>query len=233
MAAKQRQQAREYRYASDSLKYWNKETTWLKKQDAAAIGFSRARSDAYQRAMSTLAQGRKTSETAQINYAKAGFKSTAHQAGRARTAGQTALRSLLRTTGDIENAVELGFNRNYDAYMHRNIQTLQNYKAKAHKELGLKPEWGPPVMMPDKDTKGQMFNSAMQGLTIAATVAAIPGAMPFLGNMFGGLLGASGAGAAAAGGTVAGASGAGAQVAASSSGIFSSIGSKFTGLFPF
>ena len=192
MAAKKEQMNREYRYRSDSLKYWNKETTWKTSQNAAAIGFSRASSDAYEKAMATLGQGRKSTESAVITYEKGRFKSLAHEAGRARTAGQSGLRTLLRAQGDINNAIEKQFNRNYDKYHQQNIRTLQAYRAKANKALGIKPEWGPPVMMPGKDKAGQLFANLQMGLSIASTVAGIPGVKTAIGNKFGSMFGAAG-----------------------------------------
>ena len=172
-AAKQRQMAKEYKYRSDSLKYWNRETDYVRGKQAAAIGFSRQRSDAYQRAMATLATGLKGAESAQIKYARAGFKSTAHQAGRSRTAGKALLLDLLNKQGEIENTIDKNFTRNLDAYHNKALNTYKGIIQKNKQAVGMRPEFGPPVMMPGKDKMGQFIGSLKTGLSIATSIATL------------------------------------------------------------
>ena len=180
MAAKQRQMAKEYKYRSDSLKYWNRETDYVRGKQAAAIGFSRQRSDAYQRAMATLATGLKGREASEIAYAKAGMKDPrAGLAGRSRTADRARLLELLHKQGEIENTIDKSFNRNLDAYHTKALNTYKGILQKNKEAIGMKPEWGPPVMMPGKDRMGQFIGSLQTGLSIASSFTSLSGVNNF------------------------------------------------------
>ena len=72
-AAQERQNAKHAKFGSESIKYWNRETTYKRGKSAAAIGFSRAKSDAYVKALNIIGSGRKSAETLQKQYAASFF----------------------------------------------------------------------------------------------------------------------------------------------------------------
>ena len=61
-AAEQRQIAKHAKFGSESIKYWNRETTYKRGKEAIAMGYSRGRSDAYVKALDIAATGRAQKE---------------------------------------------------------------------------------------------------------------------------------------------------------------------------
>ena len=183
-AAKEKNNARVAKYNSDGIKFWNKETSFQRGEDASVLGFSRAKSDAYTNALSSLSQGRQASQNLEYKYRKSLFKSTAHQEGRSRRAGMGAVQQVLRTAGEIEHGIDLQFSRNYDARLVGATRQFQKAKAKNFANLGMPPEFGAPTMMPPRDKGGQLFNNINMGLSIASAFTpggAAGGMMSFLG----------------------------------------------------
>jgi len=172
LAAKQTHMNKVAKYGSDSLKYWNKETTFKRGKAAAAIGFSRAKSDAYQKATQTLAQARQFDAASEIGYQQKLMQSKIHDGSqRSRTAGRSNLLELLRQRGEIENSVDKAFNRNMDTFHQRNLRQYQASLARNRERLGTIPEFGAPVLMPPKDKAGQFLANLQTGLSIASTIA--------------------------------------------------------------
>ena len=54
MQARIEKKKKDARYASEKLKYWNRETSFVRGEQRLAMGLSRAQSDAYQKALFTL-----------------------------------------------------------------------------------------------------------------------------------------------------------------------------------
>ena len=161
--------AKEYKYASDSLKYWNRETSYLRGKQAAAIGLSRTKSDIYQKAMSSYGAGNLATQGAEIEYQKALMKDPrSAELGRSRVAGRAKLLDLLQKQGEVENTIDKSFTRNLDAQNKRAILSYQSNMNKARAQIGGKPEWGPPVMMPPKDKGGQFMQNLSMALSIAS-----------------------------------------------------------------
>ena len=53
---------------------------------------------------------------------------------------------------------------------------MNSYKGilqKNREAVGMKPEWGPPVMMPGKDKMGQFIASLQTGLSIASSFTSL------------------------------------------------------------
>ena len=61
-AARQRQIVKTAKFGSESIKFWNKETTYKRGRESIALGYSRGRSDAYAKALDIVSTGRRQKE---------------------------------------------------------------------------------------------------------------------------------------------------------------------------
>ena len=169
-AARERQIVKEAKFGSESLKYWNKETTYKRGRESAAIGYSRGRSDAYSKALDIVGTGRATAEAATRGFAQQQY---VDEGGGARRAGRSKLLELLATTAQIEKATDNAFGRNMDAVHQSLDREYLDKQAKNRARLGAPPEWGAPVMMPPRDKTGQFLASLQMGLSIASQAVSI------------------------------------------------------------
>ena len=144
-AAEERQAAKHAKFGSESIKYWNRETTYKRGKEASALGFSRSKSDAY-------------------------VKAYVNEGGRGARAGRNTLHKLLQQTSQIDKASNEAFGRNYDILFQGIQREYITRQAKNRSRLGAKPEWGAPVMMPPQDKAGQFLATLQTGLSIASSV---------------------------------------------------------------
>ena len=129
----------------DSLKFWNRETTLERTQNQNVIGLSRDQSDAYAQALATQGKGRRTVEDA----AKAYFtKMSVNEGGRSRRFGKLKYLELLQKNADVEATVQNVFGRNMAYSREGAKRVFQVKQAQARESLGIRPEYGAPVMMP-------------------------------------------------------------------------------------
>jgi len=170
MQAKIRKKEKDAQYHSESLKYWNREVSALRGKERIARGLSTAKSDTWVKALHALGRGRKQNEQyaiAKSKLAEGQWFDVKSGESRARGAGQAKYREILAKEAAIQNSIDTNFGRNMDArmtkiYKHRNRALARNKEA-----LGIKPEYGSPVMMPPRgDTS--MANLSMM-LSIAST----------------------------------------------------------------
>jgi len=160
--------AKDARYRSDSLKFFNREVTLERTQQQNIIGLSKDQSDAYAQALATQGKGRRTVEDA----AKAYFtKMQSNEGGRSRRFGKLRYLELLQKNADVEATVQNVFGRNM-AYSQEGIKRVfQAKQASAREALGIRPEYGAPVMMPPTNRLGGALQIASQ---IAGIVSAFP-----------------------------------------------------------
>ena len=166
-AARERQIQKHAKFGSESIKFWNRETTYKRGKEAAAMGFARAKSDGYVKALDIIGSGRKQAEDLQKGFA---MKRYVDEGGGSRRAGMNTLKSLLGAKSQIDKASNEAMGKNLDILfqgMNREYQTAQ---AKNRARLGVRPEWGAPVMMPPRDRAGQFLASLQAGLSIASSV---------------------------------------------------------------
>lgn len=170
-AARQRHAEKDAKYRSESLKFFNREAQAVKNQDLAARGFSRSISDDYQMALYSQGQAFRALEKGYASYF-AGNKETAKQfeAGRSRTAGRKNLIKLLQARGKLEAGIENEFGANMQRRFVANRRKYQSVLAANRKSLGIRPEYGAPVLMPPSDRLSG-------ALSIASTIASIGGTM--------------------------------------------------------
>ena len=158
-AARARAAEKDARFKSESLKFWNRETTLERTQNQNVIGLSRDQSDAYAQALATQGKGRRTVEDA----AKAYFtKMQSNEGGRSRRYGKLKYLELLQKNADVEATVQNVFGRNM-AYSQEGIKRVfQAKQASAREALGIRPEYGAPVMMPPTNRLGGALQIASQ-----------------------------------------------------------------------
>ena len=166
-AAQERQNAKHAKFGSESIKYWNRETTYKRGKSAAATGYSRAKSDAYVKALNIVGSGRKSAETLQKGYATSRY---VDEGGGSRRAGRNALHALLQKTAQIDAASDDAMGKNLDILHQGLTREYITKQAKNKARLGAPPEWGAPVMMPPKDKAGQFLATLQTGLSIASSV---------------------------------------------------------------
>ena len=166
--ARARAAEKDARFKSESLKFWNRETTLERTQNQNIIGLSRDQSDAYAQALATQGKGRRTVEDA----AKAYFtKMQSNEGGRSRRFGKLRYLELLQKNADVEATVQNVFGRNM-AYSQEGIKRVfQAKQASAREALGIRPEYGAPVLMPPSNRLGGALQIASQ---IAGIVSAFP-----------------------------------------------------------
>ena len=166
--AKLEKQKKDARYHSDSLKYWNREASAKSRQGALTTGLSRARSDAYSKALWTLGKGRQATENVYKAAAKLSTVSGKTGVSRSRNYMMGKYKDILNKQRQIESTLNATFGRNMDTVYQGIQRKHQNLVAKNRQRIGIKPEYGAPVMMPPRDTMGQMFNTVSMGLQIAS-----------------------------------------------------------------
>ena len=91
-AAQQRWMEKDAKYRSESLKYWNRETSAVRGMQRAATGYSRAISNDYQRALYVQGQARKAYQAGFIKYQQT--KGSVDEGGRDRRASKKGLVAL-------------------------------------------------------------------------------------------------------------------------------------------
>ena len=151
--------AKDARYKSDALKFFNREVTLERTQQQNIIGLTKDQSDAYAQALATQGKGRRTVEDA----AKAYFtKMQSNEGGRSRRFGKLRYLELLQKNADVEATVQNVFGRNM-AYSQEGIKRVfQAKQASAREALGIRPEYGAPVLMPPTNRLGGALQIASQ-----------------------------------------------------------------------
>ena len=168
-AAKQKWLEKNAKYRSEGLKYFNREAGYKKSLQDNVIGFSRATSDAYSKAVYARGSAMKQTESLMKNYFR---KQKVNQGGRARSYGRSAeLMQLLFAKGQLRNKVRNQYGRNQALNYQRNLRKKQSMDAKNRKTLGFTPEYGAPVLMPPSDRFSTFLNFGLQVAGIAASMS--------------------------------------------------------------
>ena len=171
-AARQRWMEKDAKYRSESLKFWNRETSAVRGMQRAATGYSRAISNDYQRALYVQGQARKAYQAGFIKYQQS--KGSVDEGGRDRRARKKGLVALTRARGQLDNAVQKEFGVQMQRRYRARLLKMQNFQAQTRQSLGIRPEYGAPVLMPPSDRLSG-------ALSIASTVIGIASGMGELG----------------------------------------------------
>ena len=154
-AARQRKKEKDFAYAQEGLKFFNREATYEKTLDQNVIGYSRTISDAYSKALYTQAKGRAELEKAARLYFS---KKSTNEGGRSRRFGLKQYQALLNAKAEVQGINRTNFGRNMAVAQTGARRQFQTANAKAREDLGLPPIYGMPVMMPPRDR----FTGALQ-----------------------------------------------------------------------
>jgi len=162
--------AKDARFASESLKFWNRETTLERTQQENVIGLSRDQSDAYAQALTTLGKGRQTVEDA----TRAFFTTqSVDEGGRSRTFGKKKYLELLAKRSEVDSVIDTVLGRNA-AYTQQGVKRVfQSKQAAAREALGIRPEYGAPVMMPPTNRLGGALQIASSLIGIGSGIKTI------------------------------------------------------------
>ena len=165
-AARQEWARKDAKYRSESLKYWNRETSAVRGMQRAATGYSRAISNDYQRALYVQGQARKAYQAGFIKYQQT--KGSVNEGGRDRRATKKGLVALTRARGQLDNAVQKEFGVQMQRRYRARMMKMQNFQAQTREALGIRPEYGAPVMMPPSDRLSGALNIAGSVISIAS-----------------------------------------------------------------
>ena len=163
-AARQRWMEKDAKYRSESLKFWNRETSAVRGMQRAATGYSRAISNDYQRALYVQGQARKAYQAGFIKYQQT--KGSVNEGGRDRRATKKGLVALTRARGQLDNAVQKEFGVQMQRRYRARLLKKQSVQAQTRQSLGIRPEYGAPVLMPPSDRLSG-------ALSIASTIVGI------------------------------------------------------------
>ena len=167
-AAQQRWAQKDAKYRSESLKFWNRETSAVRGMQRAATGYSRAISNDYQRALYVQGQARKAYQAGFIKYQQT--KGSVDEGGRDRRAQKKGLVALTRARGQLDNAVQKEFGVQMQRRYRARLLKMQNFQAQTRQSLGIRPEYGAPVLMPPSDRLSGALSIASQVIGIVSGI---------------------------------------------------------------
>ena len=167
-AARQRWMEKDAKYRSESLKFWNRETSAVRGMQRAATGYSRAISNDYQRALYVQGQARKAYQAGFIKYQQT--KGSVDEGGRDRRARKKGLVALTRARGQLDNAVQKEFGVQMQRRYRARLLKMQNFQAQTRQSLGIRPEYGAPVLMPPSDRLSGALSIASQVIGIVSGI---------------------------------------------------------------
>ena len=177
-AAKQRWMEKDAKYRSESLKYFNREAQAVRKKGENTRGYSIEISNDLERARYVQGQALKAYEKGFISYQSNKASAIGKQAGRSRTAGRASMLGLLRSQGTLEASVRNEFGINMQRRYRARLAKLQNQQAQARNTLGVKPEYGAPVLMPPSDRLSGALSIASQIAGIVSGFSGLGAATP-------------------------------------------------------
>ena len=158
-AARQKWLEKKFRYISEGNKYHNREAGYKKSLNDNIIGYSRATSDAYSRAVYARGKALKQTESLMKQYLT---KRKVNEGGRSRSSRRgAALMQLLQAKGALRNRIRNAYGRNQALAKQGNFRKLASMDAKNRKTLGFMPEYGAPVLMPPSDRFTTFLNTAI------------------------------------------------------------------------
>ena len=167
--AKIDKQKKDFAYRSNALKFFNKETSWVRANQRAATGLSRTQSDLYTKALDIQARGRQMSQEAVAEYGQKQFAGFAGGGSASRTAGRNTFLMYLAKKSQIDSKINSTFGRDMAHAQTGVIRQYQNKIATNRQALGLPPEYGAPVQYIGQS----LWDKAKPVLDAASTVASI------------------------------------------------------------
>ena len=170
--AQETENNKRFNYQSRALKFHNRETSYLKNKNVAAIGLSRAKSDNYYAALHTQGKARQAKAAAFKKYAMSQKGFEGGRSRQVRGGRDNQLLELLSKRSKIEATVHNTFGRNMALAEQGVKRQYMNTMAKNRQSLGIAPsEYGPPTIMPPKDRGNPFMNLLNFGMKFVSPVA--------------------------------------------------------------
>ena len=164
-AARQKHLDKTFKFKSQSLQYWNRETGLKRDKNRIARGYSIGISNDYARALEKQGAAFKSAETAYKKYIAGKARGRSFQGGRTKASQRGQLLNLLAAKGGLENRIKKEFGRNMDARYRKRLMQMQMQQVAARQKLGNRPEFGAPVLMPPPDYLSTFINA---GISLAS-----------------------------------------------------------------
>ena len=142
---------RKFDHGNKVLAYRGSEVSYEIGEDLNVMGFSRDSGDTYYNALSVLGKGRELQAKSEVDYA---IKQYVDEGGGSRSAGRNTLLTMLKTNSEIENTVRGALGPDQARENVKNLRKYQIATAKNRSKLKAMPQFGPPTMIPGKDTGG-------------------------------------------------------------------------------
>ena len=149
-------------------RYFNREVQAVRKKGENTRGYSIEISNDLERARYVQGQALKAYEKGFISYQSSKASAIGKQEGRSRTAGRGSMLGLLRAQGTLEGSVRNEFGINMQRRYRARLAKLQNAQAKTINAVGVRPEYGAPVLMPPTDRLSGALQIASQVASIAS-----------------------------------------------------------------
>ena len=162
---------RKFDFGNKQLAYRGSEVSYEIGEDANVMGFSRDSGDTYYNALSVLGKGREAKAKSTVDYA---IKQYVDEGGGSRSAGRNTLIAMLNQNAEIENTVRGVLGVGQARSNQKNIRKYQIATAKNRSKLKAMPQFGPPTIIPGKDTGG-ILGVAEWGLGIATGIKGLRG----------------------------------------------------------
>ena len=168
-AAKEKHQQKMFKYKSDSVKYWNRETRYVNQRSAIlSLGESRGRSDIMQMIERKRAAGLTAKESAAKAYAAKQYVPTGEGS---KTAGRNTWLGYLAARKKVDTGIKQAAGRGQGILLEGLKRNRTQMLAKAETSVGSRPEFGAAVMMPGRDTGAQVMGAVSTALSIASLFA--------------------------------------------------------------
>ena len=164
--------AKDARYASESLKFFNREVTLERTQNNNVIGLTKDQSDSYAQAIATIGKGRRVVEDATRAYF---ISQPVDEGGRSRSFGRNKYLALLAKNAEVESTIQNVLGRNMAYSQEGARRVFQVKQAQAREALGIRPEYGAPVMLPPTNRLGGALSIASQLVGIGSGIKTIMG----------------------------------------------------------
>ena len=165
-AAKERHQQKMFKYKSDSVKYWNRETRYVNQRSAIlSLGESRGRSDIMQMIERKRAAGLTAKESTAKAYAAGQYVPTGQGS---KTAGRNTWLGYLAARKKVDQGIRQAAGRGQGILLEGLKRNRTQMLAKAETSVGARPEFGAAVMMPGRDTGAQVMGAVSTALSIAS-----------------------------------------------------------------
>ena len=173
-AAQQRWMEKDAKYKSESLKFFNREAQAVRGMQNVARGYSKGISNDLTRAIYVRGQAVKAYEKGFTSYMGTKELAKSVEGGRSRTAGRKGMLALLRAQGSLENSVSQEFGANMHRRYRGRLEQMQAKQAGVINTLGVRPEYGAPVLMPPTDRLSGALSIASSIASTAASLHGIP-----------------------------------------------------------